>query len=88
MKEFVSYDDRNFYMPGVSYTNADTKVSETLDVIFKVHPRSDRCDSRLDIASEVTRSVQKVVSTGTMAVCSDVRRSCRCTTVWNQTTRP
>ena len=36
VKEFVSYDDRNFYMPGVSYTNADTKVSETLDVIFKV----------------------------------------------------
>lgn len=37
VKEFVSYDDRNFYFPAVSYTNADTNASEVLDVIFKVH---------------------------------------------------
>ena len=37
VKEFVSYDDRNFYFPAVSYANADTNASEVLDVIFKVH---------------------------------------------------
>jgi Ser/Thr protein kinase RdoA (MazF antagonist) len=37
VKEFVSYDDRNYFLPSVSYLNAQTNVSETLDVIFKVH---------------------------------------------------
>ena len=36
VKEFVSYDDRNFYLPAVKYTHADGKGPETLDVIFKV----------------------------------------------------
>lgn len=39
VKEFVSYDDRNFFLPAVRYAHplSDTKGTEVLDVIFKVH---------------------------------------------------
>jgi len=37
VKEFVSYDDRNFYLPAVTYSHPETKQTEVLDVIFKVH---------------------------------------------------
>ena len=43
VKEFVSYDDRNFFLPAVTYTNAETCVTETLDVIFKVALLNPHC---------------------------------------------
>lgn len=37
VKEFVSYDDRNFFLPAVTYMHPETKEIEVLDAIFKVH---------------------------------------------------
>ena len=50
----MSYDDRNFFLPAVSYTHphGNAKGTEVLDVIFKVcnvltaHVRSPPCPAR------------------------------------------
>lgn len=99
VKEFVSYDDRNFFLPAVSYTHphGNAKGAEVLDVIFKVchvftaHARSPPCPARDCVcepqATCSDAAVDDILGGGSDG-CLTLLQGCggRCTTGLSQTT--